>query len=163
MSLFSKGFWKVNNPNWVCFSDAGFPDWLGCYFIMMLGSDRVFQDLGSDAVELRRRAGWRRRIDVLVLLFRCVWEQVIITVRSDVFIVYSDDCKYINYSDFFCKNLLSIIYCSAAMWDCCVFCSSTSFFSSTLSSSSLAFGILGVENFGSWQIFLALIYIPCFL
>ena len=25
------------------FSHAGFPDWLGCYFIIMLGSDRVLQ------------------------------------------------------------------------------------------------------------------------
>ena len=57
--------------------------------------------------------------DVLTYLFiySAVYQDMFtITVNSDVFIVYSDDCKYINYSDLFCKNLLlSIIYCSAAI------------------------------------------------
>ena len=68
---------------------------------MMLGSDRVFQDLGwmlwSSRDELDDE-------DVLTYLFiySAVYQEMFtITVNSDVFIVYSDDCKYINYFDSF--------------------------------------------------------------
>ena len=46
--------------------------------------------------------------DVFTYLFiySAVYQDMFtITVNSNVFIVYSDDCKYINYSDFFCIKI----------------------------------------------------------
>ena len=131
------------------FSHAGFPDWLGCCLIMMLGSDRVFQDLGLDAMELRRRAGWRRRIYVLVYLFRCVEDMLLQLSNLMYWIVCFDDCKYKLFRFLLYKICCYLLYfVPLRLWDSDLcFSSLLPFLLLPLSSFFLTIGFSGIRLF----------------
>lgn len=107
------------------------PAWPGCYFDVMLGSDRVLQISGKDVLELKRRAGWQGRMesfhyDIIYIrdMLNCIYPMLFKIV---VTLIYR--CKLINIV-FFGITIIDIIFYPLWLWDCVfLFCSSSiSFF-----------------------------------
>ena len=97
---------------------AGIPDWLGCYFIIMLGSDQVLY-AQVRMLWSRRGAGVRDVLYVPIYIYIRCYDCMVCLIGIGCCMRYSDDMMYKTVIDFIlCKVLYSLLYfIPLRLWD----------------------------------------------